>query len=203
MIFRFLLTLILLNFTAFASADTAVVIIDMQYGFYQDGGMQNSKGLQSLVAAQTKLIQWARGRKLPVLVFEFEGKGKTDQRLLTALKGHPHKIVVKTTDDGFSSYNSSIADTLKTLKDWNVKKLIVSGINGGSCVHDSIQGASVHGFVSHTTGEIVGDLTVNPPVYPDSEWFFNHWSLKTYPTLKALQDFFQSGISSTSARTLL
>jgi nicotinamidase-related amidase len=187
---RLLILILTLFFTSFAFADTSVVIIDMQYGFYNDTGVGKTKELNDLISAQLKLIQWARARKMPVLLFEFEGKGKTDQKILNALAGHNFKVVQKTTDDGFSSYNKNLAGTLSTLKNWKIKKLIVSGINGGSCVHDSIQGASVHGFVSHTTGEIVGDLTVNPPVYPDSEWFFNHWSLKTYPTLKALQSSF-------------
>ncbi len=190
---RILTCFILLTLTSlcFAGHGTAVVIIDMQDGFYQDANTIKTAGLKQLVATQQKLIIWARARKVPVLIFEFEGKGKTDPRIVDSLKGMDFKIIQKTTDDGFSSYNESISETLKFLKTRSVKKLIVSGINGGSCVHDSIQGAGVHGFVSYTTGEIVGDISVNPPVYPDASWFYSHPALKTYRSFNDLLKAFK------------
>lgn len=168
------------------AGDVSLVIIDMQYGFYRDPGVENSQGVRALIRKQQELISWAKSKKIPVLIFEFATRGKTDRRILDQLKGHTHRIIKKTTDDGFSGMNASINDTLTTLKTWNAKHLIVSGINGGACVHDTIQGAGVYGFISHTTGEIVGDLSENPPIYPDSGWFYDHPNLKTYKTLADL-----------------
>lgn len=176
---------ILINAYAGERAVLGVVIIDMQPSFMRDASAQRERW-NALVTTQLELITWARTNKAPVVVFEFESKGKTDRRILSALRGHRHMVITKRTDDGFSM---NIGTSGPLASDFffenDVNTLIVSGINGGSCVRDTIQGAAVNGFNVRSSNDLVGDFTVLPATYPDSAWRGAHPRLRAFGRWRA------------------
>lgn len=188
MLTRLLISALLL-FSSSAIAvvkNISVVLIDMQYGFYRRENVENSKGLQDLVKKQQQLLAWAKKENVPVLVFEFEDMGKTDKRITDMLEGHPHAVLIKNIDDGFSWMNRSKDHALAILHSWRAKTLIVTGINGSSCVRDTIQGAGLNGFHVKTSADLVADLTSNPPIYPDDTWFYSHPMLAIMPSMEKI-----------------
>lgn len=149
---------------------TAVVVIDMQGGFYDRGHVRGTPGLEALVAKQQELLNWAVAQDVPVLIFEYKNFQATNSRLTTIVAGHTYQIVEKVTDGAFNSPTSR-TPAMDILKRWNVDTLIVAGINGGACVVSTVRGALKEGFAVVTSAEIVGDLNRNPPVYPNATWF--------------------------------
>ena len=98
--------MVFLPLTASALVDTtttAVLIVDMQKGFFERGGTTGTKGLESLIAKQMELLTWAVAEKVPVLVFEYNGYQATEPRLMDILKGHVKKTITKMDDYGFTS----------------------------------------------------------------------------------------------------
>lgn len=162
----------------------AVVLIDMQDGFYERGGTTNTVGLSNLVKHQSRLLRWAVQNKIPVLVFEYEGYGKTDPRLMNILKDHEHAVVQKYLDGGFYSRSKPVA--MKVLSKWKVDTLIVAGVNGPWCVKATIEGALESGFDVITTNQVIGDINFNPPIYPSGKWTFKHNNYVIFPTLDSL-----------------
>ncbi len=175
--------------TAFAKvevASTAVVIVDMQEGFYERGGVTHTRGLLSLVSRQIELLNWAVANDVPVLIFEYNGFGETDPRLTNILKGAETTSITKFNDNGFAdrSKKAAVAYLLKH----RIKTLIMAGINGAYCVHDTARGAISEGFDVITSSDIVGNLNQNPPIYPNNTWYFKNNSLEIRADLEAIID---------------
>src|SRR5476651_1893710 len=87
----------------------AIVLIDMQLGFYQRGGVENAYGLKRLVANQRTLLNWAVKNEIPVLVFEYQDFKETDPRLMKIIATDSYKIVTKVNDNGFTVNSQSRA----------------------------------------------------------------------------------------------
>jgi nicotinamidase-related amidase len=184
------LTFLFVGFTAshalakVDTATTAVVIVDMQEGFYERGGVTDTPGLLSLVTKQMELLNWAVAQNVPVLIFEYDGFGATDPRLTGILKGFETKSITKFDDNGFTSPSRKPA--VAYLKSLNIKTLIMAGINGAYCVHDTTTGAISAGFDVVTASDIVGNLNQNPPIYPNNTWYFKNNKLEILPNLNAI-----------------
>ncbi len=184
----FVLAFLLFNatFAAYAGATPnsglAIVIIDMQSGFYERGHTTNTPGLRSLVEQQMELLKWGVENDVPVLFFEYRNYGASDPRLTALLKNHPHASVIKATDGGFDGEESKGA-AISQLKEWNVDTLIVSGINGNACVVSTARGAVREGFDVMTSADIVGNINQNPPIYPNSTWYFNDHKFVVFDSL--------------------
>lgn len=166
------------------TATTAVVLVDMQEGFYERGGVTGTPGLESLVKKQMELLNWAATQNVPVMIFEYDGFGATDPRLTDILKGHETKSLTKFNDNGFT--NPSKKPAVAYLKSLKVKTLIMAGINGAYCVHDTATGAISSGFDVVTSSDIVGNLNQNPPIYPNNTWYFKNNKLEILPNLNAI-----------------
>lgn len=168
-------------------ANVGVVVIDMQKGFFDIEKTRNTKEVKLLLSRHVELLNWAKLRKAPVVVFEYRGKGKTDSVIMNAIKGMDAKVITKTMDDGFSEMSSASRDEAhRFLQTRKIKTLIVTGINGGSCVMETIQGAGLLGYFVKTSPDLVGDLWSNPPLYPDSSWVYNDPKFKVYQNIKEL-----------------
>jgi nicotinamidase-related amidase len=166
------------------TATTAAVVVDMQQGFYDRGGVSGTIGLQRLVDRQTDLLKWAVKEKVPVLIFEYKSFGPTDPRLTSLLAGHQFIRVIKENDDGFTM--PSVKRAVKFLTAKKIKTLIMSGINGAYCVHDTAKGAIAKGYDVVTSSDIVGNLNENPPIYPNNTWYFKNNKLDIYANLDAI-----------------
>ena len=170
-----LAALIFLPLTASAVVDTtttAVLIVDMQKGFFERGGTTGTKGLESLIAKQMELLTWAVAEKVPVLVFEYDGFQATEPRLTDILKGQLSKTITKFNDDGFTTPSEKPA--VAFLKKHGVRTIIMSGINGNACVLGTTTGAIDVGFDVVSSSDIVGNLNQYPPIYPNNTWYFKN-----------------------------
>ncbi len=163
---------------------TAVVLIDMQYGFYRRGGAEGSVGLEQLVQRQIQLLSWAVSNRVPVLVFEYENYDQTDTRLMSVVNQTTHAVLEKDNDSGFIGKSSQAA--LDQLRQWGIQTLIVAGINGCCCVHDTAYGGVTNGFNVYTSADIVGDINYNPPTYPNNTWYFGHNHFTVFSSLEAI-----------------
>lgn len=182
----FAFVLLCLNRPAQAQLNSgfATVLIDMQEGFYARGGTTDSEKLKKLVGNQIRLLKWSVQNNVPVLIFEYVGFGKTDPKLMQIIKNHTYKVIQKNTDGGF--YSISKAETLATLKDWDVDALIVAGINGPYCVKSTIEGALENGYDVMTTAWVIGNINHNPPTFPNGAWYFKNAKFTVFPTLDSI-----------------
>ena len=169
---------------ASSNSGLAVVLIDMQLGFYRRGGVIGTQGLNSLVLNQQKLLKWAKGNLIPVLVLQYDGFDVTDPNLMSIITKGRYRVIQKDNDGGF--YGESHNEVLRTLKNWNVDTLIVAGINGPYCVKSTIEGALENGFNIMTTHYVIGNLNQNPPIYPNGVWSFKNAKLTIFPTLESI-----------------
>jgi nicotinamidase-related amidase len=166
----------------------AIVIVDMQDEFYLRQDTENTEQMINLRANQFRLLNWGMSKNFPILFFEYENFGKTDARLTDETGNHPHKIVIKSVDGGFETktHSESGERALETLRAWNIDTLIVSGVNGDSCVRSTIIGAIDHGLRVMTSSDLVANANYNPPIYPDDTWFINNPGFRSFPNLEDL-----------------
>lgn len=161
----------------------AVVLIDMQYAFYERSGVSNTPELKSLIKNQQKLLLWAKKENIPVLVFQMGYVGPTDKRIMDTLKGHNFVLITKTTDSGFK--NDGGREARKFLDSFNVDTLIVAGINGPHCVRSTIKDAiETENYDVITSDDIVADANFNPIVYPFSNFRIDSHKFLQYKTVK-------------------
>jgi maleamate amidohydrolase len=181
--FRFILLFTLLISHAF-SQNTAVIIVDMQYGFYTRGGVLQTDGLIKLVKKQQELLTWAKTKKMPILFFEYDGYQETDYALTSTLWGYKFKTVAKNEDNGFEGQSGYEAN--QYLRDRKVDKLIIAGINASGCVKRTAIGALEEGYQLISSGDLVADMYNSPPIYPQLDWFIEDKNFKGYKTLDQL-----------------
>lgn len=162
----------------------ATVLIDMQQGFYQRGGVSGSPKLEALVRNQARLLAWSVRKGIPVVVLQYQGFGETDPRLMKIVKNGAYKVIWKNNDGGF--YGMSHDELLATLKGWKVDSLIVAGINGAYCVRSTIQGALENKYNVMSTNYVIGNINQNPPIFPNGSWYYYKVKLTIFPTLESI-----------------
>jgi nicotinamidase-related amidase len=182
---KFILFFLFLTSNAFAQ-NIAVVIVDMQYGFYTRGRALQTNGLIQLVQKQKELLTWVKNKKLPVIFFEYDGYQETDSALTNTLWGYKFKTITKYDDNGFSGQSGYEAN--EYLQSKEIDTLIVAGINASGCVKRTVVGALNDGYKIISSSDIVADLYQNPPTYPQSDWFIPDSNFKGYESLEAMLD---------------
>ncbi len=172
--------------TAHAANKKAVLLIDMQYGFY-DGGAARSTELQKLVDNQIQLLKKAVATRTPVIVLQYNGWDRTDDRLMAVIKNHPHVVIWKSHDSGFVE-----PDLEKQLQSWGIGTLVVAGVNGCCCVRSTVSDALDHGYKVVTSPYLVAELYETPPVFPSFTWYpstnSSFAAFTAYPQLTRLFD---------------
>lgn len=177
-----LLLLIIISFGVKANNNGfAVILVDMQEGFYKRGGVTGTQGLNDLVQKDKELLEWATNNDIPVLVLEYEDYGQTDPKLMSVLEGYTYSVIEKNRDGGF--YGKSKNAVIKQLNDWKVDSIIIAGINGAYCVKSTAIGAIQNGFDVMTSSDIVGNINQNPPLYPNATWFFGNNKFVVFESL--------------------
>lgn len=177
----FAIVLCLFSSLVFAKKNSglAVVLIDMQYGFYERGGVTDTSELQDLVKNQQKLLSWAKKNNIPVIVFEYLHYGKTDTRLTEILREHQRLYISKRTDSGFRNKSAQAARNF--LEHFEVDTLIVAGVNGPYCVRSTILDAvRSENYSIITSDDLVADINLNPPTYPFCDYKLQGY----YPIIK-------------------
>lgn len=183
---KIILLTFLITLNAFSN-NIAVVIVDMQYGFYTRGQANQSQGLINLVNKQKELLYWAKKEKLPVVFFEYYGHQETDFALKTALWGYEFSIITKYDDNGFSGKSLALANEL--FDSLNVDTLIIGGINASGCVKRTSLGALKQGYKVISSADIVADMYQYPPVHPQGNWFIDHENFQGESDLASLKRF--------------
>lgn len=170
------------------ASKTALLLIDMQYGFYERGKTTGTEGLETLVQNQIALLREAVEAKIPVAILQYNGFKETDSRLLEVLEkyGNVAKIQ-KSSDSGFTSPELNVQ-----LQKWQAKTLIVAGVNGCCCVYSTVADGLRMGYKVVTSPEIVGNINSNPPKFPNNSWYppnSNKTKFVVYPTLNELLNY--------------
>lgn len=129
------------------NTSTALVIIDMQPFFMgrlnEPKHPENLQKIEALLSNQLSLIQKAKENHIPIIFVTYDGDfGRTHYRLIEAVITYDKVSFFKKNSDGmFDSYNFNREQLARQLNEFKVGSLIVTGINGDSCVLQSIRGA--------------------------------------------------------------
>jgi nicotinamidase-related amidase len=162
----------------------AVIIVDMQYGFYTSGRVLQTNGLIQLVSKQQELLTWAKKKKFPIIFFEYSGYQETDSALTNTLWGYRFKTITKFDDNGFHGPIGQEANQF--LRANKVDTIVIAGINASGCVKRTAIGALQEGYQIISSGDIVADFYRNPPRYPQTEWFIDDPRFKGFGNLEEL-----------------
>lgn len=111
------------------TGNTSLVIIDMQPDTFQTSRDEDT------ILACIKAIEKAIEDDIPIFVVEYEGSGRTNQRLRCYLNGYEHtRYVVKNSDSG-----ARVIIECMEQNDWDIKTFRVCGVNTQCCVASTIR----------------------------------------------------------------
>jgi nicotinamidase-related amidase len=126
-----------------------VMLIDMQSGFLKDF---SELGVWSLVYEQSRVLNWAGARDVPVVCAEYLNEGDTHPSLRNKLRGVPRVLrITKEDDDIFTA-----TGLVSWLDERNVADLFFMGVNAHACVLDSARTAYNRGYAISTAESVIG-----------------------------------------------
>ena len=136
--------------------ETAVLITDMQTGFLSKAPPIKKEELISKIIS---LTYFCKEKDIPIFVLEYKMNlydfGETDPILKKAIKKVPRYFyIIKSREDGF--HNTSLK---KDLDDWNIKRIILTGISTSNCVMFTGMGAKKAGFKILTSYDLTADVS--------------------------------------------
>lgn len=155
------------------SANSALIIIDMQPYFANRGGQQNSQEnkakIGKIIEMQIASINKAKEANIPIVFLEYDCGpcDPTDSKLKAAALNYKNaRFIKKDTDGMFESYNKYRKDLVDFLNKNSVGTLIIAGANGGACVLRSITGALENNcnVVAFNAG--IADFNYKDFIYP-------------------------------------
>jgi nicotinamidase-related amidase len=155
-------------------APNAIVVVDMQQFFLPKRQTPPGQWSQTLIKTQLKLLKWANSRHFHVLVFEYVGFQPTIAPVRAAVLqfgSDRFAFVKKGGDDGFTDMGPDQPDPEWILKSWGVQNIIITGINGSSCVLDTVRSALERDFNVFTAPELVANFNMAKLRYPDDSWW--------------------------------
>ncbi|MFH1387689.1 MAG: isochorismatase family protein [Patescibacteria group bacterium] len=130
--------------------DIAALIIDMQVPFLAD---IKSSEKDELISSHVEMIRYLAHRNIRAIVLEYIGEGGTYWRLRREIKKIPRfKRIIKEYANGFLETGLN-----KQLKIWQIKEIILMGINASYCVKETAEGALDNGFSICTARQLVAD----------------------------------------------
>lgn len=111
------------------TGNISLIIIDMQPHTFETSRDENT------ILACIRAIEKAIEDDIPIIVVEYEGCGRTNQRLRGYLDGYEHtRYVVKNSDSGAKIIIECIEQN-----DWDIKTFRVCGVNTQCCVASTIR----------------------------------------------------------------
>ncbi len=129
---------------------TALLLIDMQSPFLE----RELSSKLKLIPHQIVLIRHCAENCIPIIVIEFNGEGKTIFPLSKELSKASSRTDIytfkKDMDDAFEN-----RELQKKLQILGIKKLILTGINAGHCVHATAISASRLGYKILTSENLI------------------------------------------------
>lgn len=161
-----------------AAAPTAVILVDMQTKLLRNqwhmkvAAREIIEQSDRLVAEQMRLLEWAKAKGYPVLVFELHDSGPTISPLKEMVESFGEgrfAFVTKYSNSGFQRFEGR--PPAEILRGWGVRHAIVSGINGNACVSETVQGALENEFEVLSSSDLTANFNYVCPVYPDERWW--------------------------------
>jgi nicotinamidase-related amidase len=155
---------------------TALVIIDMQPIFVTRGGYdktpKNVEKVNQILKIQLEAIERAKHDNMPIVVVQYANEGKTNEKLTTAIGDYPQTVnLTKNTDGLFDDDNTYKKEAVKYFVDHDIKKLIITGANGGACVRQTIEGALNEKFSVTAVSPGIADFNYPDFIYPYSNYY--------------------------------
>mgnify|MGYP003813555837 FL=1 len=120
--------------------NTALLIIDIQYFYFQDGAVPLVNPEKAALNAQ-RLLNYFRENKLPVIHIKHVAKSGADIHELVAPQ-EGEKVIAKQKANAFVG-----TDLLDHLKSNNIENLIICGMQTHMCVEAATRAASDYGFI--------------------------------------------------------
>lgn len=149
--------------TRSTSSKTAVILIDMQENFL---GRIDKKRRTEMIKNQIIIIRLCAQLDIPLFVLEYRQQPKTIEELKEEIAKVPRKCTItKHRDNGF--IKTKLAEKLKEL---NINKVLLMGVNATACVLRTGAGAIKNGFNIITCNRLIAD----PDHFPDPNdmsWF--------------------------------
>ncbi|MBI5046087.1 MAG: isochorismatase family protein [Candidatus Niyogibacteria bacterium] len=125
----------------------AVLVIDMQDHFLRSV----IDDVNVLINNQIKVLHFCAEHAIPVAILEYHGDGPTISALQNKINEVPwHKTFIKLQDDGFSN-----PELTPWLKERDVDRLVLMGVNSCFCVKQTALGGKLHGFEIATSSALV------------------------------------------------
>lgn len=181
--------LVLIAFSAYGKIDhsersnSALIIIDMQDYFVERGRQHEKPENQVKTKAVNDhiidSIKQAKQAGLPIVLLEYEDSGPTNDRIKEAVGDYDKaKYITKNTDSMFDSWNRYRQELNDYLEKEKVSELLITGANGGACVHRSIRDALYEEYKVVAYSKGIADFNYRDFIYPyddqygfDSEYF--------------------------------
>ncbi len=104
----------------------------------------------------------------------FRVSTQTDPRIMAAMSGYENYQVIKKSEDSFlDDKNKNRQEVVNFFRNNKIRKIIMTGANGGACVAKSIRDALRNGceVVSYSRG--IADFNYEPFIYPYSGLYDN------------------------------
>lgn len=141
------LVLLLSIWSTVTQAKTAVMIVDMQPGFYQNytypeiTERANALVFEELVQGQLEAIHWAQQERLLILKVLFEGYGPPMRHITEALNDYPNAFYFQKTSNGlFEPRNKYLFFVEDFFAEQEIDHIILFGVNASACVHQTLLG---------------------------------------------------------------
>ena len=127
----------------------AVVLIDMQQHFIDRDFTKGEE--KRIISNQLAVLKWCAANHVPVIVLEYDGRGKTIDILREELKNVENRAtVVKPYDNGFEQ---TTLDNI--LKGFGAEYLFLMGINACACVLATAKEARNKGYQVATSQDVI------------------------------------------------
>ncbi len=167
------------------TSNFVVVIIDMQDFFLRRFDAVVRK---EVVANQQDIIDFCNKNGVPVVLVEYEGKGRG--RTLSVLRNRIKKSLLV---DVISKPNNSAfrdTDLEGLMKELKVRSMVLMGINASGCVQDTAIGALRRGYKIVTSRGVIASSSVRDKYLNTSKKWYSKKG-KFFESPEALKDFLQ------------
>jgi len=110
--------------------------------------------MNQMLKNQLNVLSYCSNHDIPVIVLEYEEKGKTLETLTDIIRYIPrHSFLTKDMNNGFTNPN-----LIKQLKRWNVEEVYLMGVNASLCVKQTAEGVLENGFSIATAEKVIGNM---------------------------------------------
>jgi len=121
------------------SAKTALLLIDIQYFYFEGGSTELVNPIPASLNAQKLLVDFRNSNRLVIHVKHGEGKGSEIQSNVAPLPGE--KVIVKHEVNSFLN-----TDLLPYLKENGISNLVICGMQTHMCLEAATRAAADFGF---------------------------------------------------------